>query len=99
MFGYAGKILRVNLTDGSMTTIDTSDYEQWGGGHGIGSAIFFDLVKKSDVVLHNFPPGTRLASELSYEELGKLKPSIIVANEQAEWSFVECSLYKISNGL
>ena len=41
--GYAGKILRVNLTDKSIGTIDTAQYEEYGGGHGIGSAIFWDL--------------------------------------------------------
>lgn len=44
MNGYIGKILRVNLTTGSITTMNTSDYVQWGGGHGIGSAIFWDLI-------------------------------------------------------
>src|SRR5512136_2844605 len=42
--GYTGKILRVNLTDKTITTIDTAKYEEFGGGHGMGSAIFFDLV-------------------------------------------------------
>ena len=42
--GYTGKILRVNLTDKSISTIPTEQYEEYGGGHGIGSAIFFDLV-------------------------------------------------------
>jgi len=42
--GYAGKILRVNLTTKSTSTIDTAKYEEYGGGHGIGSAIFFELV-------------------------------------------------------
>jgi len=41
--GYTGKILRVDLTSGTISTINTSDYEEWGGGHGIGSAIFWDL--------------------------------------------------------
>jgi len=41
--GFMGKILRVNLSTGSFSTINTSDYEEWGGGHGIGSAIFWDL--------------------------------------------------------
>ena len=45
MKGYAGKIVRVNLTSGEISTLDTSDYEQWGGGHGIGSALFWDLVR------------------------------------------------------
>ncbi len=42
--GYTGKILRVNLTTKSIGIIDTAKYEDFGGGHGIGSAIFFDLV-------------------------------------------------------
>jgi aldehyde:ferredoxin oxidoreductase len=54
MFGYAGKILRVNLTNKSISSIPTSDYEQWGGGHGMGSAIFFDLVK--DKTIDGFHP-------------------------------------------
>jgi aldehyde:ferredoxin oxidoreductase len=42
--GYTGKILRVNLTSKSISTIDTAQYEEYGGGHGFGSAIFWDLV-------------------------------------------------------
>jgi aldehyde:ferredoxin oxidoreductase len=42
--GYIGKILRANLTTKTISTIDTAKYEEFGGGHGIGSAIFFDLV-------------------------------------------------------
>jgi aldehyde:ferredoxin oxidoreductase len=42
--GYTGKILRVNLTTKAITTIATEKYEEFGGGHGMGSAIFFDLV-------------------------------------------------------
>ena len=42
--GYTGKILRVNLTTKAISTIDTAKYEEFGGGHGIGSAVFFDLV-------------------------------------------------------
>lgn len=42
--GYTGKILRVNLTTKTISTIDTAKYEEFGGGHGIGSAVFFDLV-------------------------------------------------------
>jgi aldehyde:ferredoxin oxidoreductase len=54
MNGYAGKILRVNLTERQTSTIPTSDYEDWGGGHGMGSAIFFDLVK--DKTIDGFDP-------------------------------------------
>ena len=42
--GYTGKILRVNLSTKTIGTIDTAKYEEFGGGHGIGSAVFFDLV-------------------------------------------------------
>ncbi len=41
--GYAGKILSVNLTDGRISSILTSKYEKYGGGYGIGTAIFWDL--------------------------------------------------------
>ena len=42
--GYTGKILRVNLTEKSVSTIPTEKYaDDFGGGHGIGSAVFFDL--------------------------------------------------------
>jgi aldehyde:ferredoxin oxidoreductase len=54
MNGYAGEILRLDLTERTASTIPTSDYEQWGGGHGLGSAIFFDLVK--DKTIDGFDP-------------------------------------------
>ncbi|HSW40328.1 MAG TPA: aldehyde ferredoxin oxidoreductase N-terminal domain-containing protein [Acidobacteriota bacterium] len=41
--GYAGKILRINLTTGQIGIIDTARYEEFGGGYGIGTAIFWDL--------------------------------------------------------
>lgn len=43
-YGYTGKILRINLNRKSISTLDTEKYEEYGGGHGIGSAIFWDLV-------------------------------------------------------
>ncbi|MBW2411414.1 MAG: aldehyde:ferredoxin oxidoreductase [Deltaproteobacteria bacterium] len=54
MNGYAGKILRVDLSVRKATQIPTSKYEQWGGGHGMGSAIFFDLVE--DKTIDGFDP-------------------------------------------
>jgi crotonobetainyl-CoA:carnitine CoA-transferase CaiB-like acyl-CoA transferase len=44
-----------------------------------GKKIFDGLVKKSDVVLHNFTPGTSIAEALDYERLRKINPAIIVA--------------------
>jgi aldehyde:ferredoxin oxidoreductase len=49
MNGYAGKILRVDLARRKIATIPTAKYEQWVGGHGMGSAIFFDLVKDKTI--------------------------------------------------
>ncbi|MDP6634445.1 MAG: aldehyde ferredoxin oxidoreductase N-terminal domain-containing protein [Phycisphaerae bacterium] len=54
MNGYAGKILKVDLTRRKITAIPTSKYEKWMGGHGMGSAIFFDLVK--DKTIDGFDP-------------------------------------------
>ncbi len=41
--GYTGKILRINLTKKEISTIDTARYEEYGGGYGMGAAIFWDL--------------------------------------------------------
>ena len=41
--GYTGKILRVNLTEGRISSIETSKYREFGGGLGMGAAIFWDL--------------------------------------------------------
>jgi len=49
MNGYAGKILRVNLTERRISMIDTEKYAQWGGGHGIGSALFWDLAPEKAI--------------------------------------------------
>lgn len=43
MGGYVGKIARINLTTGKITSINTGDYEDWGGGSGISAALFFDI--------------------------------------------------------
>jgi len=41
--GFTGKILRVNLTTKQSSTLPTEKYMDYGGGHGMGSAIFFEL--------------------------------------------------------
>ena len=41
--GYSGKILRVNLSEGKIDSISTAKYEEFGGGLGMGAAIFWDL--------------------------------------------------------
>ena len=47
--GYAGKILKIDLTTKSIEEIPTSKYEEWGGGHGMGSALFWDLCEDKTV--------------------------------------------------
>ncbi len=42
-YGYTGKIARIHLTTKEISTIDTARYEEFGGGYGIGAAIFWDL--------------------------------------------------------
>lgn len=54
MNGFTGKILRINLTNNKISVIPTQKYEKWGGGHGWGSAIFWDLVK--DKKISGFDP-------------------------------------------
>jgi aldehyde:ferredoxin oxidoreductase len=41
--GHTGKILRVNLTTKQISSLDTAKYEEFGGGFGMGEAIFWDL--------------------------------------------------------
>lgn len=71
--GYMGQILKVDLTSGTFETIDTADYESWGGGHGIGSAIFFDLCEDKTV------PGTdpkNVVTIMTSPLSGTLAPSV-----------------------
>jgi len=42
-YGYAGKILKVNLSTGEIDALETAGYEEFGGGVGMGAAIFWDL--------------------------------------------------------
>ena len=69
MNGYAGKILRVNLTDREISAIATRDYDQWGGGHGIGSALFWDLVKDTNRYIEQEAPWNLAKSEDTWPRL------------------------------
>ena len=46
-YGWAGKILRVNLTTGNISTEDTSKYKDYIGGMGIGYRIIYNEVPLS----------------------------------------------------
>ena len=45
--GYGGKILLVNLSKGTgeaaITRLDTEKYKKFGGGYGLGAAMFWDF--------------------------------------------------------
>ena len=44
-----------------------------------GKAVFFDLLKKSDIIVQNFSPGTMEKLGLGYDVLKETKPDIIYA--------------------
>ncbi|MEA5075623.1 MAG: aldehyde ferredoxin oxidoreductase N-terminal domain-containing protein, partial [Coriobacteriia bacterium] len=72
--GYVGKILHVNLTDGTMNELATSDYEEYGGGFGMGSAVFWDLCKDKIADIDGFHPDNAVALMTS-PFAGTLTPS------------------------
>lgn len=43
-YGWTGKILRINLTTGAITTLATDPYKQYIGGMGLANKIMFDEV-------------------------------------------------------
>ena len=49
MYGYAGKILRLDLTRHVAAAIETDTYRAWGGGHGMGAALFWDLCRDKTI--------------------------------------------------
>ncbi|MGD9309395.1 MAG: aldehyde ferredoxin oxidoreductase N-terminal domain-containing protein [Desulfosarcina sp.] len=72
MGGYTGSILSVDLSKRSISVLPTAKYEDWVGGHGMGSSLFFERVK--DKTIDGFHPDnllTLMASPLS----GTLVPS------------------------
>lgn len=73
MYGYAEKILWVNLTTGDISTINTSDYLEWGGGHGFGSAIFWDRIE--DITMDAYDP-RNIVSLMTGPLSGTIAPSI-----------------------
>ena len=43
-YGYAGKILKVNLSDGKTAELDTADYaDKYIGGHGIAARLYWEM--------------------------------------------------------
>lgn len=57
-YGYMGKIAVVDLTKKSVSFVDTADYEDWVGGHGLASALFWDYC--DDKTVGSLDPGNVL---------------------------------------
>jgi aldehyde:ferredoxin oxidoreductase len=58
MYGWAGKILRVNLTNGKIGAVPTSDYvPTYLGGRGLGARLYWEEVPPD---VGAFAPGNRL---------------------------------------
>lgn len=49
MDGYAGKILHLDLTLSRVMKINTEKYRSWGGGHGMGAAVFWDICRDKTI--------------------------------------------------
>ena len=49
LYGYAGKILRLDLTHRKAIVLDTERYKSWGGGHGLGAALFWEFCKDKTI--------------------------------------------------
>ena len=47
--GWAGHILVLDLTALKAEAIPSDKYKQWGGGHGLGSALFWDYCKDKSI--------------------------------------------------
>lgn len=47
--GYVGQILILDLTNKTSETISSEPYQKWGGGHGMGSALFWDYCEDKTV--------------------------------------------------
>jgi aldehyde:ferredoxin oxidoreductase len=53
--GYVGKILILDLTARTSEVIDSEPYQQYGGGHGMGTALFWEYCR--DKTVGPFDPG------------------------------------------
>ena len=49
LHGYAGKILHLDMTAKKANPVPTEKYRRWGGGHGLGSALFWDFCKDKTI--------------------------------------------------
>jgi aldehyde:ferredoxin oxidoreductase len=47
--GYVGKVLILDLSDRTSKVIDSAPYQKWGGGHGMGTALFWEYCKDKTI--------------------------------------------------
>jgi len=73
MKGITGKIVKVNLTNKSTSIINTEDYAEYAGGHGMGTAIFWDMMADK-LPMDPFDPDAVLTI-ISNPGAGTLAPS------------------------
>jgi len=78
MNGYVGNILKVDLSAGEISSIPTERYESWVGGHGMGSAIFWDHVK--DKSIDGFDPAN-VVTIMTSPLCGTLAPAAAARTE------------------
>jgi aldehyde:ferredoxin oxidoreductase len=73
LHGYAGRILRLDLTARKATEVDTAKYRAWGGGHGLGSALFWDFCKDKTITDGRHPANVLVVASSPLN--GTLAPS------------------------
>jgi len=54
--GFAGKILHIDLDNLTYHVLPTKDYYEWGGGHGFGAKLFWDLCEDIEAVADGRDP-------------------------------------------
>jgi aldehyde:ferredoxin oxidoreductase len=49
LHGYAGHVLHLDMSARKSAAVPTEKYRRWGGGHGLGSALFWDFCKDKTI--------------------------------------------------
>ena len=91
MKGFAGKILHVDLSSSEFHHIDSEKYREYGGGHGLGAALFWDLCEDKTISDGRLPQN--ICSIMASPFCGTNVPS---AGGRCEVTGVGVGLYPIS---
>ena len=103
-YGWAGKILRVNLTNGNITTEETYKYKKFIGGMGIGYKVIFDEVPENtkaydsnNKIVFAVGPltgsGVPSSSRTNITSLSPTNPSNLVADSHMGGNFAAVMKY------